>query len=271
MANQALDRAVEVTRARMAAEGGLLATVALALIGAPAMVMQVVLGSMPRVEQLIGDQPVDLPQPTGLQTVAVLALILAQMLGQLTVARLLAVRGETVRQALDVAGRRFWSFVPAILMVGGGGTFALLLCALALGVLAALGGPGVLLAVLVFVALVGVLIVVVARLQLLVPQAVTSKDGPVALLRSTWRTSKGLIGSLVVLLIVIFLLAIVVPGAAQLLLGIPATLIGGPAAGVVAGAIGSGLVGSLVTLLSLSLAVAVHARSGADQGDVRGG
>ena len=268
MAIEALDRAVEITRARMRTEGGLLATVALALIGAPAMVMQVVLASMPTVQQVLGAQHVSVPQPTAAQAIATLLLIVAQMVGQLTVARLLATPGETVREALHAAGRRLPSYLGAALLAGLLATLVVALAAVVLGALSALGGPGVLLALVVGCGLFGLAVVVWARLQLLVPQTVASGEGPVALLRSTARRSRPLIGSLVVLLIVVILLSLVVPGAAQLILGIPATLIGGPSAGLVAGAIGSGLVGSLVTVLALALAVAVHSGSGAQQGDV---
>ena len=271
MAIEALDRAVEVTRAKMQIEGGLLATVGLALIGVPAMILQVVLASLPTVKQIVNDQAINVPQPSGVQALAILALLLAQMLGQLTVARLLAVDGATVRDALRVAGRRFLPFVGATLIFGLLASLALALVVGVLALLGALGGPGAMLSVLLVLLLLVAIVVVAARLQFLTPQAVTSGEGPMALLRSTVRRSRGLTGSLVVLLVVVLLLALVVPGAVQLLLGIPATLIGGPGAGLVAGAIGSGLVGSLVTVLALSLAVAVHARSGADEGDVRGG
>ena len=275
MAIQALDRAVEVTRARMKAEGGLLATVALALIGVPSMLMQVVIGRAPKVEQAVFDRTVELPDPTALDGLAFLALLLALMLGQLTVARMMAVSEGTVRDALAVAGRRFLPFLGASLIIGAIGTGLIVLVSALLALLSLLGGPGLMLAVVLVVLAFVAFVVVYARLQMLVPEVVRSGDGPLAMLRSVWSRSKGLTASLVVLLIVVFLLGWIVPGAAQLLLSIPTTLLAGVDAGLVAGAIASGLVGSIITMFALSLAVAVHAQSGArsgpDERDVRGG
>ena len=231
MAIQALDRAVEVTRARLKADGGLLATVALALIGVPSMLMRVVLGRAPKVEQVVFEQTIELPDPTALEAAAIVALLLAQLLGQLTVARLIAASGETVREALAVAGRRFPPFLGATLLVGLIGTGLILLAGAVLALLGLLGGPGTMLAVILVVLAFVALVVAYARLQLLIPEAVTGRDGPLGMLRSVWAQSKGLTGSLVVLLIVVFLLASVVPGAAQFILSIPTTLLSGPDAG----------------------------------------
>lgn len=273
MAIQALDRAVEVTKAKLSAEGGLLATVALAVIGVPAMAGQVVLATVPMAERVVFEQKLDWPEPTVPQTIAFAALMLAQMVGQLTVARLLAVDGETVREALRVAGRRFLPFLAASLLVAVASTLVLGAAIALLGLLSVIPVAGVLLAVLLGLALLVLIVILFARLQLLVPQAVTSGEGPVALLRSVVRRSRGLTGSLVVLLIVVLLLSTIVPGAAKVIVGVPTAFAGGQQAGVIAGAVAVGLVSSLVTLLALSLAVAVHSYSGSgrDERDVRGG
>lgn len=269
MGVKVLDHAVESTKARLKRDGTLLATVALALLGVPGMLLQIVLVQMPWEQVHSGGQTIALPNPSAAQAVALLALLLAQVLGQLSVARLLVGGDHTVRESLGVAGRRFLPCLGALLLVTLVATLVLLAIALLGGALHLLGTAGAALSAVVFVAGLGVLLLIVAALQLLVPEVVRVGGSPVRLLVSVWARLKGVRFALVLLLLLVFLITLVVSGAAQAILAIPIALAAGAEAGRIAGAAAAGLVGSLVSMLGLVLAFGVHERTDA-QGSISG-
>ena len=273
MARASLDRAVEFTRARLAADGGVLATVALALVGVPAMLTQVIGATAATRTITVGGQAMEQIDPTLPQWLALLALTVAVLLGQLVLTRMTLSDGETVRQSLASAGRRLPILLGAqALAVIALGLVLLLVIAL-LALLAALGAAGMAVAAIGGVALLVVLLLVGARLLFLTPAVAEGGQGVVGSLRRAVATSRGLNGALLLTLVVTTVVTLVAMGAAQALVGLPVALAAGPRAGAIAGAATGGLVLSLATLVTVTLVVGLYrqATSTLDDRDVRSG
>ena len=271
MARASLDRAVDFTRARMRTDGGLLVTVALALIGVPAMLSQVIGVTAPTREVTLVGQVVEQLDPSPAQWLALAALTLALLLGQLTVARMLLVDGETVRRSLAVAGRRLFVLIGAQLLSAVVVVAVLLLVVSVLVLLARLGAGGAAVAAIGGVALVAALLILFARLVFLVPSVAEGGRGVVAALKHGVAASKGLNGPLLLLVVLTFIVTLVAMGAAQALVGIPVALLAGPAAGAIAGAATAGLVLALATLVTIALIVGLYRQAASlDDWDLRG-
>lgn len=268
MTRGSLDRSVEWTRRRLRQDGGLLLTVSLALIGAPAMLLQVLLALAPLRKVPFLGKTVEEAYLTPGQWVAFGALLVAVVLGGLTITCMLMTPGETVRASLDRAGRR----LPALI---GAQVIASLVAALVLtlAVAVAIGGgrAGPIVGVLLLLVALAALLVLGGRLSLLVPAAVVG-GGPLAVLRRTVSTGRGHTLALVLMLLVTLLVTLVLVTFAQSLIGIPAALIGGATAGKVAGAAAAGLIYSVAALVTTTLVVGLYRQfepaSGLDDGDV---
>ncbi len=270
MARASLDRAVDFARARMRTDGGLLATVALALIGVPAMLSQVIGATAVTKEVAVAGRAIEQLDLSPVQWLALAALTLALMLGQLTVARMLLVDGETVRRSLAVAGRRLVVLIAAQLLLVAVLVPLLLLAATALVLLAGLGAAGVGVATIGGIALLAALLIVAARLLFLVPSAADGALGVVGILKRSVSASKGLNGPLLLLLVLTTVVTLVAMGAAQALVGIPVALAAGPLAGQIAGAVAAGLVLALATLVTVALIVGMYREATSlDDGDLR--
>lgn len=271
MAKASLDGAVEWTKERLRGNLGLLATVALALIGVPAMLAQVVQAVAPKEPVVLFGVATEQMALTPGDWVALVLLGIAVLLGTLTVARMLMMRGETVRQSLDRAGRQLPMLLGALLL------FALGLAVIAAGfigviaVVGSLGTVGKAIAAVLTIAALVFLLVLVARMSLLTPSAVEG-DGPITLLRRAIERGRGSTLKLIVLTVLTTVVGYVVAVAVQLVVGIPIALAAGRQAGVIAGAAAAGLAYSLTALITLALLVGFYLQtgSGVDEGDVRG-
>ncbi len=273
MTRASLDRSFDWTRQRLRHDGGLLLTVALALIGAPAMLLQVLLALAPMRPMPFLGQTVDQIHLTSGQWIAFAALLAALVLGGLTITRMLMTPGETVRASLDRAGRRLPALLGAQVIATVVVTIALILIAalaIAGGHLSAVLGALLLLLALAFI------IVVAARLSVMAPAAVEG-GGPLAVLGRTVKRGQGHTLALVLLMLVTLVVTLIVVTAAQALFGIPVALVGGGTAGKIAGGAAAGLVYAVAALVTAMLLVGLYRQfdsgavgSGVDEGDVPG-
>lgn len=272
MARASLDKSVEWTRQRLRVDGGLLATVSLALVGVPAMLLQVVLANAPKVPAEFLGQPLDQIDPGPTEWIALVALFLALLLGSLTLATMLLSPGGTVRSALSHSGRRLWVLIAGQLMIGLVVLLVLVLVALIIVVLGAAGSAGQAVGGVIVIVFLVALLILTARLSFLVPSAVDA-GGPVTVVKRAFARGRGLNLALLVLVIVTFVLTLIVTFAAQAIVGIPVAIAAGPTAGAMAGGAAAGLAYALTSLVTLVLTVGLYRQtgSGVDEGDVRGG
>lgn len=264
-----LDRATTDAWTRLRTDGGLLVTVALAVVGVPAMLAQVVIALADTTEAVVNGRTMTQLALKPYEGVALIALILAIVLGQLILARMLLARGETVRQSAKVAGQRVLPLIGAQLLVA----IVLVPVLLVLGGAAAIGGA--LVTTVITLLLFAAVILLGARLMLLPVLAVETSRGPVALLKEAWRMTKGRTSALIVLLLVTTIVTGIVLGAARLAVASVVTLLSGPVNGTIAGAATAGLVFALAMMVTLALIVAVYEQlrgsdSVGDDGDLRG-
>lgn len=269
MGGALLNLALTNARARLRGDGGLLTTVALAVIGIPAMLAQVVIVLADTTTTVVNGSPMTQLALETYEGMALVALLLAIVLGQLIVARMLLARGETVRSSARVAGRRVLPLVGAQLLV----MIVLVPVLLILGGIAAFGGAPA--TTVITILLFACVIVLGARLMLLPAVAVDTTGGPVALLKEAWRLTKGKLRPLVLLLLVTSIVTGIVLTAARLAVASVATLLSGPVNGAIFGAATAGLVFALALLVTLALIVGVldelrSSRSAGDEGDLRG-
>ena len=267
MTRASLDGSVDWTRRRLRADGGLLLTVSLALIGAPAMLLQVLMALAPMRPTPFMGQTIDQAYLTTGQWVALAALLAALVLGGLTITCMLMMPGETVRASLDRAGRRLLPLIGAQVLA----TLAITGVLIIIVSLAIIGGhlSAVVGALLLLLAL-AALLIVAAHLSLMAPAAVEG-GGPLAVLGRTLRRGRGHTLALVVLMIMTLAVTLVVVTVAQALIGIPVALIAGATAGKIAGGAAAGLLYAMAALVTATLVVGLYRQfdSGMDQGDVR--
>ena len=251
MSSGLLDRALTDARTRLRTDGGLLITVTLAVVGVPAMLAQVVIALADTTETVVNGRTMTQLALKPYEGVALAALVLAILVGELIVARMLLARGETVRRSAQLAGRRVLPLVGAQLLV----MIAVIPVLIVLGGVAAFGGAvaGTVITILLFAGIV----FLGARLMLLPAVAVDNARGPVALLKEAWRLTKGRTRTLVLLLLVTSIVTGIVLAAARLVVASAATLLGGPVNGTIFGAATAGLVFALALLVTLALVVAV--------------
>lgn len=272
MARASLDQAVDWAKGRLRSDFGLLATVALAVIGIPAMLAQVVLANAPKEPVAFMGQVMEQAAPTPIDWVALALLTLALLLGTLTIARMLLSPGETVRASLDRAGRQFPMLFAALLLLMVAFTLLLLLVGLGAALLSALGPVGEAFAGVLAIAVFVVMVIVTARLTFLTPSAAEG-GGPITLVKRSLARSRGLTLKLLLLLIITSVVGGIVILAAQAIVGIPIALAAGQQAGVIAGAATSGLMYAITSLVTFALVIGLYVQtgSGADEGDVGGG
>lgn len=268
MTRASLDRSLDWTRQRLRQDGGLLLTVALALIGAPAMLLQVLLALAPMRPVPFMGKTIEQAHLTTGQWIALAALLAALVLGGLTITRMLMQPGETVRVSLDRAGHR----LPALIGAQVIATLIITFVATVIVTLALAGGRlSPVVGVLLLPLALAVFVVSAARLILMAPAAVEG-GGPFAVLGRTLKRGRGHTPALVLLLFVTFVVTLVVVTAAQALFGIPVALVGGATAGKIVGGAAAGLVYAVAALVTATLIVGLYRQfdSGVDEGDVPG-
>jgi hypothetical protein len=215
-----LSKAWEESRRIFLSDGGLLIAVALGLLVLPQIIAGVV-------------APPTQAETTGIGRIATLAAALIGVIGQLAVVRLALGPSTSVGQAIAHGGRRFPHVIGAfvILLLG----FALLLIPL-LAVLMAMGLVQVPVAgqqptpsfslVMLLLLVAGLLLAV--RFMMAVPVGSAETLGPIGIIKRSWRLSAGRFWPLFGLEVLLLTTALILLGAAQLVGGTLAGLIGRP-------------------------------------------
>lgn len=236
-----ISKAWDETRARVAADGKLLTTVALALIALPSAIAGLI--APPPV--LSGQQP-----PSWMPLLTILVGLIG-IVGQIALIRLALGPATSVGEAIARGFKRLLPAFLALLLFGIGLAIILLplmfllvpgdeLAAMARGVPSPAGTRAILLAVLIVV-LIG------ARFQLVVPSAAGEEGGPIRLLKRSWTLSKGhywrLLGFLAIVLVTA---VIVVLFLGQVMGGILAKMLFGDVAPLSVAALVAALVSALV-------------------------
>jgi hypothetical protein len=219
MAKMSISKAWEETTAIVARDGRLITSVALALVVLPQLVVGIVSPPVPGAVTPFG------------RILGIVAALIA-LLGQLALVRLAVGPSTSVGEAITHAARRF----PSAL-----GAFAILLCALALVVIpitmvllnvgwldAPAEGEPLPRSFVRYALLIMILgLALGAKLMMLMPVASSEKVGPLTILKRSWGLTKGHYWPLLGLELLLFLTALIILFAAQILGGIIAEVMGG--------------------------------------------
>ena len=246
MAKLSISRAWDETRAALARDGKLLATVAAAMFWLP----QVILG-------LVSGQGADaVSEPSGLQILLMTIAALIGLVGQLAIAwmaiRSRASVGESIRHAFG----RALPFIGAMLLIIVG--FVILFVILA-GLLMAVGAVDVSVeqarprdVVIILVALFIPLLFVAVRLMPTVPVAAAERLGPIGILKRSWALTAGNFGRLLAFILLVIVAGLVLAMAVGAIGGLLVSLLFGSAEPFSAGAL---VLALLIGLLQATLVV----------------
>ena len=265
MSALSISSAWDETKALLARDGRLFASVALALIVLPAAVMGVV---DPRVSQ--GDAA------PGWFNLLIFIVSLISLAGQLALIRLAFGPSVTVGRAIGHGFRRLPIYFLALLLLSLG-IIALMLpfvfAAVAMGMnieggaeaAAAIAGPVVFLVIVLAIAI----LVLMTRFMVAMSVASTERAGPLTILKRSWTLTKGHWGKLFGFLIVFSIAAIVVLLAVGVVLGSLTALLFDARGPLTFGALIESLLGAIVTgalsvLFTLMLARVYVQLSGRD-------
>lgn len=221
-----IGQAWDETKQILRTDGSAIAAVALALMVLPGAVLETIAPSALRTAEM----------PVWLSLVGLLSALLS-LTGQLAVSRIVLGPPTTVGAALGHSFRRMPALFGALLVL-------ILPFALMLGLLAMTRGgdlqpnsvPPVLALPLILLLLLALFVFI--RLLFLTPLAADSRLGPLALIRDSWRLSRGGLGKLVLLVLTLVLIALV------LVIGL-----GGALSAVIILALGSVTPGSISAVL----------------------
>lgn len=243
------------TKARIAADGRLLLTVALALIAIPTAVAEF---AFPRTG------PAVLPQ-SPVQAAVVLVVTLIGLVGQLAVIRLALGPSVSVGEAIAHAVRRAPAYLGAALLL----LLALFLIAIPVGaLLMAMGmavepnattppGGGALFVLLLFFV---VLLVLGVRMLLTSPVASAEGLGPIGIIRRSWRLTAGHTGRLLGFILLFLVGAIFLVAAVDIVTGLVVTAALGPPDARSVSALVAGLVLALLSAAVTTLFIVMIAR-----------
>lgn len=215
-----LSAAWDETKAIVARDGKLILAVTLALVVLP----QIIAGLFDPQMGATGEQS------RSAILFGILA-ILVGIVGQLALVRLALGPPVSVGEAIVHGARRFFPAFAALILFGVGLALVLIPLVMLLAVtgLVEAPQPGARpsgdMAALVFVMVIAVL-VIVPRVLLLIPVASAESGGPIQLLRRSWSISRGNYWRLLAFFILIFVAAIVMLLAAQLVGGVLAGIAG---------------------------------------------
>lgn len=256
MAKLSIGKAWEETVPFVKREGHLLFPVAFALIALPIVVLMQMLPAdyTGFTAGAGGAKPQPLPPmySLGFMVVAVLS-----MMGALTIYALALRPGISVGEALMRAMRRTPALLGALLLVGMAVGLIMLVLVLVLGMLAAAVGPAAAAALLPI--LVGGLLTLASARFLLLNVVVAEEGlGVLASIRRGWDITRGQLWRLVVFLIIFFALLIVVQSAAQGILGVVGTLIGGPDIGRLLGGLAGAIAGGVIQVYLLVMTARIY-------------
>lgn len=250
-----ISQAWDETKARIAADGRLLLTVALAFIAIPTAIAKF---AFP------GEGPTNLPRSAE-EVVVMLIVTLIGLVGQLALVRLAIGPSVSVGESITHAVRRTPSYVGAALLL----LFALFLIAIPVGmVLTAMGmsfAPGAAPAPnggALFVLLLFLIVMLVLGVRMLVTSPVASAEGPgpIGIIRRSWRLTAGHTWRLLGFICLFLLGAGILVAVVDIVVGIIVTAaLGRPDPGSVS-ALVAGLVMALLSAAVTTLFIVMIAR-----------
>lgn len=213
MAAFSISRAWDETKARIAADGRLIAVVAAALLLLP----QAIVAVLAPPAELAGEQP-----GAWVNLVALVAGLIG-IVGQIAIIRLSLVPGTSVGEAISHGVKRFLPVFAAFVILIIGVFIVLVPLMLLFGALGALGGAeagprpaglGIAVALVVIAAL-----LIGARLLMMMPVAAAEPGGPLHILKRSWSLASGHYFRLLGFVLLIVVAAVVVIITVQIVAG----------------------------------------------------
>ena len=250
-----ISRAWDETKARIAADGRLLLTVALALIAVPTAIAEFAFPT---------PGPTNLPQ-SPVQGAVMIVVTLIGLVGQLAVIRLAIGPSVSVGEAIAHAVRRAPAYLGAALLL----LLALFLIAIPVGmVLTAMGmsfGPGASTppsggALVVLLLFLVVLLVLAVRMLVTSPVASAEALGPIGIIRRSWRLTAGNTWRLLGFICLFLIGAVVLVAAVDIVTGLIVTAALGPPDPRSVSALVAGLVMALLSAAVTTLFIVMIAR-----------
>lgn len=254
-----IDRAIRWAQGFARAEWRLVAPVALAFLGLPALVFQLALpDDMGTVAELLAS---DDPR-VSLLTALSAPLLICTLFGLTAIATLATAPAISVREALGRAARRF----PAILLSGLALAFAIiglfLILAFVLAGIAIAGGGAALVQPLSLAAVVAVAAVTMARLTPFVPLMADRPLGPVDGLQASWRMTRARFWRLLAFALLFLVLAQVIGFAINAAIGtvllMAGRLLGAARMAMAIIAVVSALIGAVINTGYILIATGIY-------------
>ncbi len=237
MARVSVSQAWEESRRIFTHDGGLLVSVALALLVLPDVVAGVV---APTTETSMG---------MGGRALSLIAVFIG-VIAQLAIVRLALGPSTTVGQAIGHGFRRFPSTLGALLILGlAGMALAIPLVAVLIAIGAVDMATGKATSAWPVLAIVAVFLLIAVRFMLTVPVASAEPAGPLTILKRSWRLTSGNYAVMLGLELLLLVLAIV--------LMLAATVVGGTIANLIGGDVSPYSLSALVLALFVGIAQAV--------------
>ncbi len=254
MAKLSISKAWDETKAIIARHGGLLATVALALLVLPGIVSDLV---TPEAQQ--GQFP-----PIGPWMIVTAVAVLIGLVGQLAIIWLAMGSGATVGEAIRHGLRRAPSYIAATLIWAL--PFGLVVYALMKQITPEDPSPGAALGLLI---LLPVLIFFVVRLILSAPVAAAEEIGPIEIIKRSWRLSAGSWWRLFGFFAVFIVAALIVLAAVGIVVGIFTRLVFGQiepmSVGALVVAIVTQLAGAALTVVFVVMLARIYVQLAGDR------
>jgi len=237
MVDLSISKAWDETKAVLAHDGRLFASISLALVGLPSAIVS-----------LFAPQGMGTGAPAWI-TILAFVFMLLSIIGQLALIRLALKPSITVAGAIDRGARRMPFYLTSALILVAG----LLIVAVPFGIAAKAMGvpldsmqesfpPAGWLLLLLFIA---VCLFLAVRMMMTTPVASAEKVGPIAIIQRSWELTKGYTGRLIGFLLMIILGAVIVLMVVAIVAGSLAAMLLGPAEAMSASALFIGIVQGL--------------------------
>lgn len=248
-----ISNAWDETKARIAADGRLFVTVALAMVALPAAIGQF---AVP------GSGVTRAPQSAG-EIILMIAIWVIGVIGQLALIRLAIGPSVSVGEAIGHGARRALAYIGAMILIIAG---ALLLSVPFIAALAAAGvsfapgaaaPPWAYIAILLLMAL---LVYLAVRLMMTSPVASAERAGPIAILKRSWELTRGNALRLLGFLLLFVIGVIILVAAVSVVTSLVITLIFGPVEPLTASALIIALVEAIASALVTAIFVVMLAR-----------
>ena len=245
MSQLSINRATASAQAFLKAEWRLALPIALALVGLPAVVLEL---ATP-----LPTNPNVLPVPDA-RMLLVIPAIVATMVGAGAVTALALVPGISVAEALRAGARRSGVLFAAWLLAVAGVAAATVLVAVVASLAGVAGGmarPGLL--ALAMIVIGAAALVVGVRLALLTPVVMDRAVGPIEALKQSWRLTRGAFWRMAAVLALLLLVVLLFSAAVQAAMGVVglllARLAGLKALGLILPVLAAALVNALVSMV----------------------